>query len=1293
MPIEEQSFVDVQESLTRAGVGDPLRLDAAAVRFIEAAIEQLRGRVIVYFAPGEYRLLRSNRPYGAWQGDLGLGVDTTLWMDPDARIILENSRLVAMGGLTAPRSRIFDERGEGMVLLGGDLRELLPEWWGATGDPLHDDSEAIQRAIDAASARRMPQATKPAHRGKGLRPIPVTLRQMFSVSRSIVIGRAIEATSEDSILTSFGIANRVTTTLRGVATGTTEYVAGLRAMGWQTFEHGPDDGARQRAMGRALLRLDLAYGCLIENLTLDARGECDYALLLDSGIDEPASKQTHANTFRGCTFRGARKTQVQLGPPEVRAAQVTRPLTVSVDMMRARLNIPAEVVSAGAGDIPGFNFRNCVVKCGLTEGLTPSRGMQFRTGNGVALRIADTAFRGPATSYIDVTSGMILIEGCDFNNPHRAAEKPSAKSRPIASGFEAASGEDVYLGALGSLVDETPPQFGSGFVAMVSCTSSSATLFGTPDPSPQGVNNGRPTRSNLILGCRHDPTGTGSSVSVRWGRTAVGSVVRSARGRRLYGSDGTLCVVGSDLRGKMQVVSRAAQSVVLACRVGDLNRPEIIAPEPPATRSMTTVIFGLQCVAVLLALLGCIGCQREASTADAGRDTGAKAPEDASIPIDAGEVRPVDSGARVDGRSRPDVVITDPPDAGTMDVEITDARDFDGDSADISFVDIPRYIDPRWAMQDVIRRDIEITPLRDATFVEDFGPARQRRASCPSVTDGDESIAAPRLIFPMSPMRATSQRPTLFWSLPPGVDGARIELCRDRCCTQRITTLDATGSSARPPQALPAGVVFWRARGRVGTRVGRDTSFTWEFGVKHRDAPTDTAWGTIKDFNGDGFDDLIDAISSQTRFGQLRVYWGAADGLLGSRYHAASIDYDSDEGGVGDFNGDGLADAVVVSGTRYYTDSEGVRRYRAMARVYQGDNVSGQIHQTEFQTTVRPSTIADFNGDGYSDIACAQGGYRADTQTRTAAIRVVFGGPGGAGSGGQQILSDPQGERLLPGFGVLGNAGDLDGDGFAELLVGDPTYPSRGGSVYIYGGSSDGLRQTPISVLGADSPIHIGGVSAGFGGKLNGVGDIDGDRIGDVVIGNNYLRALGFYRGDRRTSLAFAVGVSPQQRDQVVSGSFGGSIDVAPDLDGDGRADPAVPCRGCGPEDQLDPDFGRGHMYVYRYSSSVLVDSSPVYDFQGGEEIWDRSRTFGASWAAGDYNGDGFDDLAIGDTESYHDRYYPRRGKVYLVIGGQGPMMLRVSVISGESPFEGQLVGIGGSLAIWAIRPCGFRRV
>lgn len=184
--------------------------------------------------------------------------------------------------------------------------------------------------------------------------------------------------------------------------------------------------------------------------------------------------------------------------------------------------------------------------------------------------------------------------------------------------------------------------------------------------------------------------------------------------------------------------------------------------------------------------------------------------------------------------------------------------------------------------------------------ISDFGPARQMRRSCPAATDGDPSIPAPRLLFPTSTMRVTSQRPTLDLALPAGVDGARVELCHDPCCNRPIATVDATGGHVRPTEALPPGVVFWRARGRIGDRVGREVSFTWEFGVRHRDTPTDTAWGVIKDINGDGFDDVVTAFQGVID-AAMQIYWGGSDLLHGSRLRRFGIQGTSLAVAVGDY--------------------------------------------------------------------------------------------------------------------------------------------------------------------------------------------------------------------------------------------------------------------------------------------------------------------------------------------------------------------------------------------------------
>lgn len=75
-------------------------------------------------------------------------------------------------------------------------------------------------------------------------------------------------------------------------------------------------------------------------------------------------------------------------------------------------------------------------------------------------------------------------------------------------------------------------------------------------------------------------------------------------------------------------------------------------------------------------------------------------------------------------------------------------------------------------------------------------------------------------------------------------------------------------------------MVFWRAFGRSGDRVGQSASATWEFIVGARTAPVDSSWGTIVDLNGDGFADVvIGAASANFGVGQVYVYLGSAAGL------------------------------------------------------------------------------------------------------------------------------------------------------------------------------------------------------------------------------------------------------------------------------------------------------------------------------------------------------------------------------------------------------------------------------
>src|SRR6185369_12858564 len=131
--------------------------------------------------------------------------------------------------------------------------------------------------------------------------------------------------------------------------------------------------------------------------------------------------------------------------------------------------------------------------------------------------------------------------------------------------------------------------------------------------------------------------------------------------------------------------------------------------------------------------------------------------------------------------------------------------------------------------------------------------------------DGDGGLDAdtappppttPQPLYPLSNAVVTSQQPTLRWKLPPGADGARIELCPDRSCAS-ITPLDAVGTSKKPPDAFGNGLVYWRLRARTGSVVSPDVGPTWAMYVGVKSAAVDTSWGTNTDVNGDHFADLV----------------------------------------------------------------------------------------------------------------------------------------------------------------------------------------------------------------------------------------------------------------------------------------------------------------------------------------------------------------------------------------------------------------------------------------------------
>jgi FG-GAP repeat protein len=297
---------------------------------------------------------------------------------------------------------------------------------------------------------------------------------------------------------------------------------------------------------------------------------------------------------------------------------------------------------------------------------------------------------------------------------------------------------------------------------------------------------------------------------------------------------------------------------------------------------------------------------------------------------------------------------------------------------------------------------------------------------------------------------------------------------------------------------------------------------------------------------------------------------------------------------------------------------------------------------------------ADFNGDGSADLAVGAPG----EDNLVGVVHVLYGSPGGLTATGNQLWSqDSPGiaGTAEPGdrFGLALAAGDFNGDGDTDLAIAAPDEDNSLGVVHVLHGSPSGLTASGNQLWSQNSP-GIAGTAEAFDlfGAALAAGDFNGDGTADLAIGvpgeDNNLGIVHVLHGSTAGLTATGSQLwsqnSPGIADTAESGDLFGAALAAGAFNGDGRADLAVGVPG---EDNFV-----GVVHVLYGSQGGLTAT--------GNQLWSQNSAgiagtaeardgFGISLTAGDFNGDGAADLAVG--ASGEDNFV---GVVHVLYGSPG---------------------------------------
>ncbi|PCJ65274.1 MAG: hypothetical protein COA58_10475 [Bacteroidetes bacterium] len=432
-----------------------------------------------------------------------------------------------------------------------------------------------------------------------------------------------------------------------------------------------------------------------------------------------------------------------------------------------------------------------------------------------------------------------------------------------------------------------------------------------------------------------------------------------------------------------------------------------------------------------------------------------------------------------------------------------------------------------------------------------------------------------------------------------------------------------------------------------GSSTGLSTTASIQIESNQASARMGYSVSSAGDVNGDGYSDVIVGApkynNGKTNEGSAFVYYGSTTGVRNTsngrlERNQANAEMGYSVSSAGDVNGDGYSDVIVGA-----PNFDSGLAYEGAAFVYHGSStglsttVNSQIDGNQWSALLgwSVSSAGDANGDGYGDVIIGAKAYDYGQSNEGIAF-VYYGSASGVITTTMSWLEGNQ-ANLYMGESVS-SAGDVNGDGYSDVIVGATGYKGTEGAAFVYYGSATGVNINTADTLESNQS------NAYFGHSVSSAGDINGDGYSDVIVGALYYDNVQTNEGAAFVFYGSATGIDMTAADTFNSNQAGArmgvSVSSAGDVNGDGYSDVIV-----GASYFDNGQSNEGAAFVY-HGSATGVNTTAADTLESNQ----AGAQMGISVSsAGDVNGDGYSDVIVG-AHGY-DNSQSNEGAAFVYLG------------------------------------------